>query len=384
MKSLIQKHKSSYSKIIVGALLVKISYHLFALLLVYFSVIPADTDCGFALFARNDSEWYKKIVEVGYEKASSETWQQVLIEHKQVSWAFFPLYPYSVKAISVLFHLSFYTAAYIHACIFSLLCFLLFYHIAYIQTSQIHTALYITFVFIVFPFHYYFSMAYSEALYTSLLLASFLSVYYKKYSITILASTLLVLCRVNGLVAILPLCIAVFESNKMLHVKDILSFYKHKKLFLQLLCFIGMPIVFTMYLYYQYTMTGTLFAFSKAQIGWYRNLSWPYISFFSSSEFQIQFNSIYTIAFMLVAIAAYNKMPKHFSVLIWINILLATISGSLRSMQRFLIVLFPFAIIIGNIILQKGYKLRIPILILLFLVQLWSFYYWIISDPFSY
>ena len=83
----------------------------------------------------------------------------------------------------------------------------------------------------------------------------------------------------------------------------------NKSNLIQSLFFITGPITFLIYGLYQYKMTGEFFAFSIAQAGWYREPTIPILAFFRRGDFATQFNSVYTIVFILYAIWSYKKLP---------------------------------------------------------------------------
>lgn len=382
-------HRSNLFKIIGIALLVKCAYFLF-----HFSILLSTPQMilkgnehkafSLSLFKRNDSDWYERIYKNGYPKMNEADWKQVDSLHEQSTWAFFPLYPLSVKAISKLTHTNFTTAGYIHALIFSLLCFTCFYLLAFEFFQDENKAFYCTLLFIIFPFHYYFSMLYSEAIFTFLVLLAFLSIQKGKYYVLLIPALLLPLARVNGIILLVPFAIAILEQEQILAKTKLQLSKINLQTILKLSLLLVMILSFVAYAYYQHEMTGSYTAFSKAQSGWWRQLKMPYASFFARGEMQAQFNSVYTILIMIVAIYSFKKLPISYNIFIWISLLLPLLSGSTQSMQRFIIVLFPFMFIFGNYIYTNFPKTKYAWLFVLFFLQLSCFYFWIISDPFSY
>ena len=70
-------------------------------------------------------------------------------------------------------------------------------------------------------------------------------------------------------------------------------------------------------------MTDHYFAFIKAQAGWYKEFMFPLLSLFRRGDLATQFNSVYTILFMLLAIVMAKKLPLSLNVLIWIKYIAA-------------------------------------------------------------
>ena len=388
MNNLFKNHTPNLLKLIAVAIIVKLFYFIFAISLFQSHILPETVSkrsvYSMELFKRNDSNWYEEIYKDGYPKMSEADWKQVDSLHEQSTWAFFPLYPLSVKAIATLTHTTFCQAGNIRALVFSLLCFSCFYLLAFEFFQDEKKAFFCTMLFILFPFHYYFSMLYSEAIFTFFVLFAFICIKKEKYYFLLIPSLLLPLARVNGIILLLPFAIAILEQDHIIAKTKLQLSKISTKTFFKLSILLVMLLSFVAYAYYQFQLTGSYTAFSKAQSGWWRQLKMPYASFFARSEMQAQFNSVYTILTMIVAIISFRKLPLSYNVFIWISLLLPLFSGSTQSMQRFIIVLFPFMFLIGDFIYTKIPKWKNVLLVVLFLLQLTTFYYWVLGDPFSY
>lgn len=129
-------------------------------------------------------------------------------------------------------------------------------------------------------------------------------------------------------------------------------------------------------------MTGEFFAFSIAQRGWYREFMFPILALFRRGDFATQFNSFYTILVMLFAILAWKRFSLSLNVLIWTSLIFPMCSGSITSMQRYISVIFPLTIFLGEFLLRS--KRPYAILSVIFAVQLFIFYFWLTETPFSF
>jgi hypothetical protein len=129
-------------------------------------------------------------------------------------------------------------------------------------------------------------------------------------------------------------------------------------------------------------MTNEYFAFSIAQAGWYRRFMFPLLAFFRQGNFPTQFNSFYGIAAIIIAVFAWKRFPLSLNMLIWISLILPLSSGSVNSLPRFISIIFPLTIFIGSWLYKS--RGRNWILTGLFGLQMITFYFWLISDPFSY
>ena len=70
------------------------------------------------------------------------------------------------------------------------------------------------------------------------------------------------------------------------------------------------------------------------------------------------------------------------NILVAVSILLPLCTGSVQSMARFIPLIFPLVVAFSEHF-KPGWK-NYTALVILFGLQLWSFYFWIVSDPMSY
>ncbi len=330
------------------------------------------------LFHRNDSGFYQDIAENQYTPISLDKWAypNLKLYYQQGKYAFFPFMPFLISVGMKLPGVDFISSANIFSFIISILGFLLFFFLAQNYFKNNNIAYVSTLALMLFPFHFYFSMIYTEGIFLALLLMCFICINKKLWYWLALFSSCLVLTRANGIIMGLPFLIYFLEQY--IDYKNI----KIKNLLPVLSFALPMFLTFIIYAFFQYEQTGTYLAFSKVQELWSREFTFPLTSLFDTGDWRNQIRSFYVVFFMLFAIVSYKKIPLSFQVLIWINLLLPLAAGSNMSMPRFISVLFPFSLIIG----WHFSKLKLKYIILtgLTILHFWSFYYWIISDPFSY
>lgn len=373
-------------KVFSATLLIKPVYALFAFILAWAGVefyeigiyrLQNPVFEGFiSLFSRNDTGWYNHIVMYGHQKVSPiDLYPNEIKGWVQSHYAFFPLFPLIIS-ILVKTGMSFMLSGLILVTIFSAGAFYLFYVFAkhFLQSEQ--KAWIASLCFLVFPFNYYYSMIYSEGLFLLLLMTAFLSILRKKWVWLTISASLLVLTRPNGLWMALPLLIFFIEQ----HREDILK-RDYRKLRPVLLLAV-MPLTMLGYCIYLYYMTGDFFAFATAQKGWNKSPMFPLLALFRSGDWHEQFYSIYTILGMIAALLLRKRLPLSLHVFIWINILLPLSAGSVASMPRYISGLFPYFLFLGDWLGTKKY--RYPVIGILLLLQLWTFYFWVIADRFSY
>jgi hypothetical protein len=213
-------------------------------------------------------------------------------------------------------------------------------------------------------------------------MGSFVSIQQKKYWLTSLLIVPLALLRANGLILLLPLYLFMLESEGLFSQGFSLKRVFQKENLLRSLFFLSGPIAFFLYGFYQLEMTGEFFAFSVAQKGWYRELMFPLLALFREGNLANQFNSVYTILFILIAAFSWKKFPLSLNVLIWLSLLLPLTSGSVQSMPRFISLIFPFSMLIGSWIYR--WKYHNFALSVVFLLQLFTYYFWLTDMPISF
>jgi len=328
----------------------------------------------------NDSYWYEAITYGGYSKITDkkDLGYHTNTINKQSEWAFFPAYPLIIRETKDLFNSDFNKSGIFWAIIFSILAFIGFY----IWMNKSDNALFCTLVFMCFPFHYYFSMLYTEALFFSCIIFSFIAVRSKKLWLLSILLIPLTLLRPNGIVLILPLYLYFLEQEKVFEGYRLIWKRIDKRIILKSFAFITAPIAFILYGLYQQHMTGEFFAFILAQAGWNRSFTFPLFSLFNGGDFTTQFFSIYTILFFVIGIISWKRLPLSINIMIWMMLLLPLFSGSMLSMPRFISIIFPFSIIIGTWMYKI--KLKYVFLSILFALQLVSYYFWLTGSSMGY
>ena len=335
---------------------------------------------------RNDSEWYKQIALHGYPRVEDarELGYSDSNNVKQSAWAFFPLYPAVNRATMELFSCSYDAAATATGFLFSLLLFVGFYLLARSRLGDAKAAFQATSIFIVFPFHYYFSMHYTESLYLMLLIYAFLCIEWRGYAVLFVLLFLLPLSRPNGLVVALPLFVFMLEKEGLLQgfrlkINAVFQWEFIKKA----LPFLAVPLAWILYAWYQHELTGEYFAFSKAQAGWNKKFMFPLLSLFREGDWRMQFNSAYTVVAMLLTFYLYRRSSVSEQIYLWLGFLLPLLTGSVLSMPRFISALFPLFIVPFTAGPMNKTKF-VLVAGLCVVLQLLTFYFWVIGDSFSY
>lgn len=372
-------------KLIVFSLAIKLIYFFFSCFVLEHSQNKTSFQCYINITKKNDTHWYQNIFNAGYPKLTKkeDIGYSNKKHFKQSEWAFFPFYPLLVKTTSIITGLDFDASAFLLSLFFSSLSIIGFYYFARIFIQNKEQAYYASLFLFLFPFAFYYSMLYTEAMFFSSMIFCFLTIYHGKYFLLALLLIPLVLLRPNGILLGIPLYLYHLEQKNILQNKKIdwTQTFSSQNIKTSIF-FITGPITFLAYCLYQYKLTGYFFAFSIAQAGWYREFTFPIFSFFTAGDLSTQFNSIYTIITLLFAIAIHKKLPLSLNILIWISLLLPLCSGSVRSMQRFISILFPFFLILAQYSYKTSY--RNTILGFIFSLHLLTYYFWLIDHPLSF
>ncbi len=334
---------------------------------------------------KNDSYWYQRIATNGYPKINNkrDLGYSNGPDFKQSEWAFFPLYPGMNAITSNIFNISFDTSAFIWSILFSLLSVLGIYWFGLIFFKDQLLALFCTLIIFCFPFSFYYSMFYTEAVFMTFTIFSFICIHYKRYLFLSLLLIPLTLIRPNGIIILIPLYLYFLEQKKIIqHINIDWKRLLDKKNILQSLFFISAPVTFFAYAFYQYEMTGYPFAFSIAQAGWYKELTFPLFSFFRRGDVATQFNSVFAIIVILYFISVWKKLPLSLSILVLLSLLTPLCAGSVTSMTRYVSVLFPLFMILSSTIYQL--KSKYLILLLILALHFLSYYGWITNHSISF
>jgi Gpi18-like mannosyltransferase len=299
-----------------------------------------------------DSGWYSAIAKSGYTGHDSE--QRV---------AFFPLYPLLIRVFSYFFGFE------IAALLVSNISFVFLIIVSYFFIREFFSrkiALRAVSFLIIFPTSFFLSVAYTESLYLLLVISTFYLSYRRKWFFAGLTGLLASLCRVNGVLLLIPLIYEYFKSNRKISL-SILS-----------LCLI--PLGLLIFMLYLHLVLGDALLFAKAQFLWGRDLSVPGLNVleyvFKASEFVAFygwqfFSDLFFTIFLLILLKWHEKRVTG-SLLTYslLNSIFLLSTSSLMSMPRLLLSSFPIFIVLAmktdNSRLRAGLKLLFFVLLYLY------------------
>lgn len=276
-----------------------------------------------------DSFWYLKIAEQGYEYAPG----------KMSSIAFFPLYPVLIYLISKILLISPALAGWIISTV-ALGAGLVF---LYKLVGKFHPdldPLEPISLLLIFPTAFFLNSVYTESLFLMLSIIFFYFLLQRKFIIAAILISLGSLSRLNGLFLLAPF---IFEYLKTYGIKRFFN--------VNLLSFVIAPLGIFIFMFYQYLQFNEPLAFFKAQMEWGRRFT------LNTEHFQLttpaSFANFSTdLLFLVVAILSGILLLKYSKASYGIYVLFATIAavstGTLMSISRFTLMLFPIFILIAT------------------------------------
>lgn len=285
-------------------------------------------------FANWDGGHYTGIAQVGYSQ--------------KFQFAFFPLYPLLIKALSVITH-NYLIAAVLISVVSTFLGLQLFYKLVLDFNKKIAEKAVLALMF--FPTSFYFLTAYSEGLFFFLVVLTFFLIRKKKLFWATVAASLVSATRIVGLAVVVGLLIEVITTQGL----------NRKNWFIIL-----SPLGFLLYCVFLYQQTGDPFYFISAETHWQRTLTIPGIGFwetlknmsgsFNSLNISILLDLIFAVFGVGLVLRSFRFLPISFSVYGLLSVLLPLLTPTLSSMPRFLLVVFPIFIVVAFI---KNYYLQL-------------------------
>lgn len=292
----------------------------------------------FKAWANWDGAHYLAIAQRGYEYS--------------LEFAFFPLYPFLIKLSSFLTLGDYFWAAYLVSAICTIASLIFLYKLIklkYDGESGFRGLFYI----LVFPTSFYLVAAYSESVFLFFSVAAYFFSIQKNWGWGCFFAMLAVITRPMGIILVLALLI-----EYLLQVK-----FDLKKMRRDVLWFLITPLGLFWYMFELYQKFKDPLFFIRVQTFWHRsgnfinplevltknwtmlikNFSDDYYNFITLST-----DYFFTALFLAAAPIIYFKVNKSMGIYVLLMTLLPISSGSLASQSRFVLVLFPFFILLAK------------------------------------
>jgi Gpi18-like mannosyltransferase len=280
---------------------------------------------------RWDTYWYLDIVKNGYYLKTDNTLSNVV---------FFPLYPFLIKIVGTILLGNYVLAGWIISMLALLGACAFFYKLAKEFHPEIDPEAPIL-LMLVFPTAFFFNVVYTEALFLFLTVATFYYVFKKNFYLAGALAFLGALTHSNGVFLALPI---LWEIWRIHGWKSIFT----AKIFPVFFAPIGM----LSFLLYDYVKFHDLFLFFKIESAWGRSFSinWDHFSLFSHpSIVNMGIDIFFTLFILAVIFLVYKKISALYAAFMSLTVLAALTSGTLMSIGRYSLVLFPVFILLASI-----------------------------------
>jgi Gpi18-like mannosyltransferase len=286
-----------------------------------------------SLHTRWDSFWYLDIAKNGYSFLGPEKLSNIV---------FFPLYPFLIRITSLLTAGNFVLAGWILSIIFLFLA--LFYFFKLIKEFHPEADPHLAIIFLlIFPTAFFLNAIYTESLFLFLSLATFYYGLKKKFISAGIFGLLASLTRITGLLLFIPL-IWEYLRNYSFQLK---SFFNLKvwPIFLIPLGTLG----FFLYHYFKF---GDFFLFFKVEYWWGRmfKLNKDHFLLFSQPAIVNFILDVFFVVFALIVLYfTFKKLRVSYGLYILTTIGVSLSTGTLMSIGRYILVLFPIYILLASI-----------------------------------
>ncbi len=280
---------------------------------------------------RWDSFWYLDIVNNGYYLKTDNLLSNV---------AFFPLYPALMKIVGTILLGHFVLAGWFISMTFLFLACAYFYRFMKEFHPEIDPELPIIFM-LVFPTAFFFNIVYTESVFLFLTLATFYYAFKKNFWLAGLFAFFGALAHSNGIFLALPIFWKIWET------------YGWKSIFsTKILPVFLTPIATAGFFIYSEIRFHDLFLFFKLESVWGRSfrLNPDHFLFFSHPAIvNFAIDAFFTVMIISVVYLVYRKLSLLYAIFMSLTVLSALTSGTLMSIGRYSLVLFPMFILLASV-----------------------------------
>ncbi|MCG8345820.1 MAG: hypothetical protein MI685_11785 [Chlorobiales bacterium] len=340
------------------------------LLMLYAQQTSANLPLSEALY-HADVFWYHSLAENGYD---SEPKAQMFIY--AANWAFFPLYPMAVRFLANVSDMQIpITGIVLSNTAFAFTLVLLYRYT--LQLTDKPTAQIITALMAISPFSLYYSLMYTEGLYTVLMIAIMLSAKNNRWITAGILGALLSATRVLGVMIVFPLLAIAVNQHGFKQLLKVRTGTEPA-----LFAIMIVPLGLFAYMLFLYDFTGDALAFMHIQWAWARELHNPLVYLFGgfiNDRGWINYNALLALSGITGGIYLWRKQLEPEALILLIGTFIPLSTG-LASLQRYVGTLFPFMILIGLLIrnrpLLTGATFLLFAFLFLFYVWSWTHGHW--------
>lgn len=276
-----------------------------------------------------DSFWYLKIAEGGYEYKPGQ----------MTSIAFFPLYPSLIWLFSKLPLITPALAGWLIS-MAALLIGMIFFDKLIRQFHSDINPVEPVLLLLIFPTAFFLNSVYTESLFLALSIIFFYYLLRRQFLLAAVFVSFASLCRINGLFLFIPF---IYEYFNTFGVKKFLNS--------NIASFLIAPLGIVSFMLYQYMQFKEPLAFLKSQMEWGRQFS------LNTQHFQLITPAAYAnlatdVLFLAVAILSGLFLLRYIKVsyglYVLATVLVAVSTGTLMSIGRLTLILFPIFILIAS------------------------------------
>lgn len=284
---------------------------------------------------RWDSFWYLDIVNNGYHLNENNTLANVV---------FFPVYPALIKILGTVLLGNFVLAGWILSVVF------LFLSCAYLHkfVKQFHPEIdpeLPILLMLIFPTAFFFNVVYTESIFLFVTIATFYYAFRKNFYLAGLIAFIGALTHSNGVFLALPILWKIVEENGW---KEMLA----PKMWKKLTPVVFAPIGSFLFLGYDYWKFGDPMLFFKIQSAWGRSftINWEHFSLFSHPSIVNMCIDIFLAVFIISAVVVvWRKLSPLYAIFMSTTLIAAFTSGTLMSVGRYSLVMFPLFILLAKL-----------------------------------
>lgn len=279
------------------------------------------------IHSRWDSNWYLDVVDKGYYRKADDTLSNIV---------FFPLYPFLISALSLITGISPTLAAWLLSCLFLLLAGALLFKFVKKYHPESDPSLAVL-LLLIFPTAFFLNAIYTESLFLFLSLAAFYLAFDKKYFWAGVLGFFAALTRITGILLFLPLIIELFINSGV--NKD--SVKKSLPLFL-------IPLGTACFFAYHWFYFGDPLLFFRVESAWGRSFAlnkehFAFLTDASLANFLLDAGYLIFGSFITLYLIKIKKFSYAIYAATTIGVAIAT--GTLMSIGRYILVLFPIYVI---------------------------------------
>jgi hypothetical protein len=302
------------------------------------------------LFNQWDAGWYLSIVRLGYK----------YVPGQESSVVFFPLYPVLVRRLTFGGAVDDRLVAYLISNSALFVAIVLLWKLATVEMRDASCSKHVVQFLLFNPMTVFYSAIYTESLFLLCLVGTLYFARTQRWLLTAVCAYAAALCRVVGLLLVVPLACEYFLQNR--HNLR----WRNAGVGRALIACAAPVLGFLTYVAYLKSAFGEPLAFMKCEVAWGRRLTWPWVAFFHlhhmETFYAIWFVSFAVIAVGLVLLAVWWRLRLTYLVVLVIFSLLSPSSGLLESLPRYLSVLFPYYFVLA-LATRKWPDLTVPLFV---------------------